>query len=108
MRMRGLLRKEMKHVLRDPSAILIAFLMPLVLLLVLGFGISFDARHMPVALVAEAPEEVVRGLLQAMDASPYLSVQRASSLHDAQDALARGPGARRRGGARGFCAATGP
>ncbi len=90
MRMRGLLRKEMKHVLRDPSAILIAFLMPLVLLLVLGFGISFDARHMPVALVAEAPEEVVRGLLQAMDASPYLSVQRASSLHDAQDALARG------------------
>ena len=90
MRMRGLLRKEMKHILRDPSAILIAFLMPLVLLLVLGFGISFDANHMPVALVADAPEEVVRGLLQAMDASPYLSVQRAASVHDAEAALATG------------------
>jgi len=90
MRLRGLLRKEMKHVLRDPSSILIAFLMPLVLLLVLGFGISFDANHMPVALVAEAPEEAVRGLLQAMNASPYLSVQRAASVHDAEAALATG------------------
>ena len=45
--MRGLLRKEIKQILRDPSAILIAFLMPLVLLLVNGFGISLDASHMP-------------------------------------------------------------
>ena len=90
MRMRGLMRKEMKHVVRDPSAILIAFLMPLVLLLVLGFGISFDANHMPVALVADAPEQEVRGLIQAMDASPYLSVQRAASVHEAEIALAAG------------------
>jgi ABC-2 type transport system permease protein len=90
MRLRGLLRKEIKHTLRDPSAILIAFLMPLVLLLVLGFGISFDANHMPVALVADAPDEVVRGLVQAMDASPYLSVQRAASVRDAQAALTTG------------------
>lgn len=90
MRLRGLLRKEMKHVVRDPSAMLIAFLMPLVLLLVLGFGISFDANHMPVALVADAPEQEVRSLIQAMDASPYLSVQRATSMHDAETALAAG------------------
>ena len=90
MRLRGLLRKEIKHVLRDPSAILIAFLMPLVLLLVIGFGISLDANHMPVAVVTEAPEEVVRGMLQAMDASPYLAVQRAASMHDAEAALAAG------------------
>jgi len=90
MRLRGLLRKEMKHVVRDPSAMLIAFLMPLVLLLVLGFGISFDAHHMPIALVADAPDQEVRGLIQAMDASPYLSVQRAASVHDAEAALAAG------------------
>lgn len=90
MRLRGLMRKEMKEILRDPSSILTAFLMPLVLLLALGYGISFDANHMPIALVAEAPEEMVRGLLQAMDASPYLSVQRAASTHDAEAALATG------------------
>jgi len=90
MRLRGLMRKEMKHVVRDPSAMLIAFVMPLILLLVLGFGISFDARHMPIALVADAPEQEVRGLIQAMDASPYLSVQRANSVHAAEIALAAG------------------
>ena len=90
MRMRGLLRKEIKHVLRDPSSIMIAFLMPIVLLLVNGYGISLDAYHMPVAVVIDAPEEVTRGVLQAMDASPYLSAQRAASVHDAEAALAAG------------------
>lgn len=90
MRMRGLLRKEIKHVLRDPSAIMIAFLMPVVLLLVNGYGISLDAYHMPVAVVIEAPEEAARGMLQAMGASPFLSVQRVASEHDAEAALTAG------------------
>jgi len=90
MRMRGLLKKEVKHVLRDPSSILIAILMPIVLLLVNGFGISLDAYHMPVAVVVSAPEEATRGMLQAMAASPYLSVQRAASVHDAEAALTAG------------------
>jgi ABC-2 type transport system permease protein len=89
-RMRGLLRKEIKHVLRDPSSILIAFLMPVVLLLVNGFGISLDAYHMPVAVVSQAPEEATRGMIEAMAASPYLSVQRADSTHDAEAALIAG------------------
>ena len=78
MRLHGLIRKEMKQVLRDPSAILIAFLLPVVLLLVNGFGLSLDASHMRVAVVIEAPEETARGLLQALDASPYLAVERAT------------------------------
>jgi ABC-2 type transport system permease protein len=90
MRMRGLLRKELKHVVRDPSSILIAFLMPVVLLLVSGFGLSFDAYHLPIAVVVTAPEEAARGMLQAMDASPYLSVQRATSEHAAEAALTAG------------------
>lgn len=90
MRLRGLIRKEMKQILRDPSAILIAFLLPVVLLLVNGFGLSLDANDMRVAVVIEAPEETARGLLQAMDASPYLSVQRAASLPQAEAALTAG------------------
>src|SRR5271157_4702521 len=90
MRLRGLLRKEMKHIVRDPSAIMIAFLMPMVLLLVNGFGISLDANHMRIAVVIEAPEEAARGMLQAMAASPYLAVQRATSVHEAEEALTAG------------------
>ena len=63
MRLRGLARKEAKQILRDPSSLLIAFLMPFVLLIVNGYGISFDATHMKLAVVITAPEEEARGLL---------------------------------------------
>lgn len=52
-RMRGLLRKEWLQVMRDPSAIAIALVMPVVLLLLFGYGISLDARDVPVAIVAD-------------------------------------------------------
>lgn len=90
MRLRGLLRKEMKQILRDPSAILIAFLLPVVLLVVNGFGLSLDARDMRIAVVIEAPEETARGLLQAIDASPYLAARRATSFRAAEAALTAG------------------
>ena len=89
-RLRGLMRKEVAQILRDPSAILIAFLMPVVLLLVIGFGLSLDAREVKLAVVIEAPEEATRGMLQALDASPYLAVRRADSMHAAEAAMTRG------------------
>ena len=56
MRLRGLVRKEFYQILRDPSSIAIAFLMPVVLLLIFGYGVSLDADHVPVAIVADQPD----------------------------------------------------
>ncbi|WP_353119416.1 ATP-binding cassette domain-containing protein [Nitratidesulfovibrio sp.] len=53
LRMRGLLRKEWLQVVRDPSAIAIALIMPVALLFLFGYGISLDARDVPVAIVAD-------------------------------------------------------
>lgn len=55
MRLRGLMRKEFWQILRDPSSIAIAFVMPVVLLLLFGYGVSLDAEHVPVGLVVEDP-----------------------------------------------------
>ncbi len=90
MRLRGLARKEFKQILRDPSALLIAFLLPFVLLIVNGFGISFDATHMRVAVVITAPEEQARGLLQALAASPYLAPERMADTETAEGAILDG------------------
>ncbi|MEJ2328143.1 MAG: hypothetical protein P8Y25_15645 [Chromatiaceae bacterium] len=38
MRLRGMVRKESFQILRDPSSIAIAFVMPVVLLLLFGWG----------------------------------------------------------------------
>ena len=64
--------------------------MPVVLLVVNGFGISLDASEMKLAVVIEAPEESARGMLQAIDASPYLSAQRALSTRDGEAAMIDG------------------
>lgn len=53
MRLRGLLVKEALQIVRDPSSIAIALVMPVVLLLLFGYGVSLDARNIPVAVVLE-------------------------------------------------------
>ena len=55
MRLAGLVHKEFLQIVRDPSSIAIAFVMPLFLLVLFGYGVSLDADHVPVALVDEAP-----------------------------------------------------
>jgi len=89
-RLRGLLRKEILQVLRDPSSLLIAFLLPVVLLLVNGYGISLDARHMGLAVVTQAPAADSREIMQALAASPYLAPLPAASVARAQDMLMAG------------------
>ena len=56
MRLIGMIRKESLQILRDPSSIAIAFVMPVVLLLLFGYGVSLDARHIRLAMVVEQPD----------------------------------------------------
>lgn len=90
MRLGGLLRKEIKQIFRDPSALMIAFLLPAVLLIVNGYGLTLDATDVRLGVVIEAPEEGVRGLVQALDASPYLAVTRYPNAQLAVTALRAG------------------
>lgn len=43
--------KEVRHVLRDPRTLYLALAMPIIMLLLFGFGVSFDLEHLPVAFV---------------------------------------------------------
>ena len=43
--------KEVRHVMRDPRTLYLALAMPIVMLLLFGFGVSFDLEHLPVAFV---------------------------------------------------------
>ena len=89
-RLRGLVRKEVLQILRDPSALLIAFLLPFILLIINGFGMSLDAHRMKLAAVVEAGAAPTRAIEQALDASPYLSVYWAPSGQAARRALDTG------------------
>jgi ABC-2 type transport system permease protein len=73
MRLRGLLRKELYQVLRDPSSVAIAFLLPVFLLLIFGYGISLDAEHVPVAVVIEQPDADTASLAGRFSGTSYFA-----------------------------------
>ena len=89
MRLRGLMRKEIWQIVRDPSSIAIAFVMPLLLLLIHGYGVSLDARHVPVALVVDRPSSLTASFTSGFDQSEYFSPRRFDSIAQAEDALVR-------------------
>lgn len=90
MRLSGLLKKEFLQILRDPSSIAIAFLMPLFLQLLFGFGVSLDADHVPIALVAEAPGPDSADFFASLEGTHYFAPQAMANMPEAEQALRRG------------------
>src|SRR5208337_1982331 len=86
-RLRGLLRKEFYQILRDPSSLAIAFLLPLVLLLIFGYGVSLDAEHVPVALVVELPSPDTASFTSGFQQSRYFAPVFQRNLVEAEQAL---------------------
>ena len=70
-RLLGLLRKEALQIVRDPSSISIAFVLPIVLLLLNGYGVSLDARDVPFGVVIENPSGETAGLWASFANSRY-------------------------------------
>jgi len=88
--MRGLIRKETLQILRDPSSISIAFVLPAILLLLFGYGVSLDAKHVPVALVIENPTTETFSFAVSLTNSPYFAPVFMNSRRTAQEALIAG------------------
>ena len=86
-RLRRLVRKEFIQIVRDPSAIAIAFVMPVVLLFLFGYGVSLDARHVPVAVVVDAPTAETGTFVGRLQQSPYFTPLPYPDIHAAQQAV---------------------
>ena len=89
MRLLGMIRKESLQILRDPSSIAIAFVMPLVLLLLFGYGVSLDARQIPLAMVVEQPDANSASLVGAFQRSDYFDPRVFDNIQAAQQAFDR-------------------
>jgi len=87
MRVRAMIRKESLQILRDPSSIAIAFIMPLVLLLLFGYGVSLDAKNVRLALVVERPDANSASLTGAFQQSKYFEPKSYRHIRDAEQAL---------------------
>ncbi|GAN79169.1 ABC transporter permease [Acidocella aminolytica] len=89
MRLRGLIRKESLQILRDPSSIAIAFILPALLLLLFGYGVSLDARHVRLGLVVDAPSVAASSFTASFRQSPYFNPRDFANEPAAAQALAQ-------------------
>jgi ABC-2 type transport system permease protein len=88
MRLLGFLRKEQLQIRRDPSSIALALVMPVVLILLFGYGVSLDAENVPLAVVLDVPGAGARALLARLQGSPHFAPTPMRSLAAAERAMA--------------------
>ncbi len=74
-RLRALCRKETRQILRDPGSGLIAFVIPLLLLFIFGYGINLDSSKLHIGILMEQQSKPARDLANAFASSPYISPQ---------------------------------
>lgn len=84
----ALTRKETWQILRDPSAIAIGVILPLLMLILFGYGLSFDLKHLPVAVVVEHASRDTGSAVSALRLSPYFVVHPASTMAEAERMMA--------------------
>jgi pyoluteorin transport system permease protein len=83
----ALVRKETYQIGRDPSSIAIGVVLPVLLILLFGYGLSLDVRHVPIAVVLENASPEARELAAGFQLSPYFDVQLLTSMPRAQELM---------------------
>jgi ABC-2 type transport system permease protein len=73
-RLGALVRKELIQIVNDPSSILIAFILPVMLLFLFGYAVSLDSTRVRVGVVMEERTPESQSLLVSLRNSPYFDV----------------------------------
>ena len=67
-------RKEYYHLIRDFRSLYLAFIIPLLLILLFGYALSLDVDNIRVVVVDHDQTDLSRDLIQKLDASSYFHV----------------------------------
>jgi ABC-2 type transport system permease protein len=75
---------------RDPSSLVVGFILPALLLMLFGFGVSFDASRMRIGLVVEEPTPETGMFVASLANTPFFAVQRSADRRAFLDQLSGG------------------
>ncbi len=83
--------KEVLHMIRDPRVLYLALGLPVVMLLLFGYGISTDIDHVPIAVVDQDHTRAARRLTETLVAGgSFVVAARADTADDAELLVRRG------------------
>ncbi len=89
-RLWALCRKETLQIFRDPSSNLTAFVLPLIMLFIFGYGISLDSSALRIGLVLEDDSPEAREFAASLTGTPYLAVSQAQTRAEMSAAITAG------------------
>ena len=70
-RFSSLVYKETLQVLRDPSTILLGVVLPILLIILIGSGVTLDVKHVPIAVVMERQDSMTQSVYDSLYSSEY-------------------------------------
>ena len=89
-RLWALVRKESLQAMRDPSTILIALVLPVVLLFLFAYAVSLDVREVRIGVVLESDGASAQSLAAAFAGTRYLEVTPARDRREVADQVVSG------------------
>ena len=76
--------------LRDKSNLAVGLLLPVALILLFGYGLSFDVKNAPVAVVLEDRSPLAREIVEGLQGSAYLAPVFAADMPEAERLMMAG------------------
>ena len=89
-RLIAIARKETYQIFRDPSTLLVAFVLPIVLLFLFAYAVSLDTRNVRIGVVLESDSESAQSLAAAFSGSRYFSVTPARDRREVEPLVIAG------------------
>jgi ABC-2 type transport system permease protein len=75
-RVQAMLVKEARVIMRDPATIVVAFVLPVVLMLLMGFGIDLNVHRIPIGLSLQDDGAAAQSLANSYQASRWFAIVR--------------------------------
>ncbi|MBS99906.1 MAG: hypothetical protein CMI01_14665 [Oceanospirillaceae bacterium] len=87
LRLQSLVRKETRQLLRDRSNLMIGIGLPIILILIFGYGVSLDVRDIRLALVLDDRSPAATDYVSGLTLSRYFNPVHADSLVQAEQMI---------------------
>ena len=73
-RILAIIRKEFIQIVRDPRTLALVLMLPLMQVILLGYAVNSDVRHIRTVVVDQARDQVSRGLVRTFTNTEYFDV----------------------------------
>jgi ABC-2 type transport system permease protein len=73
--------KEILQILRDSRSLIIVLIMPVILVLLFGYGVSLDLKHLPIYVYDRDGSQQSQDLLKRFQASDYFEIAHVASSY---------------------------